>query len=74
MSLQSVPLLSLDFFPSRPVEIEVASEPITSDAGLLIIRQLDDHIGLTERFAAALDDRRDPLSRSVVSPFVPCSN
>jgi hypothetical protein len=60
MSLQSVPLLSLDFFPSRPVDIEIASAPLTGDAGLLIIRQLDDRIGLTERFAAALDDRRDP--------------
>jgi hypothetical protein len=60
MSLPSVPLLSLDFFPSRPIEIEVASSPLSSDAGLLIIRQFDDQIGLTERFAAALDDRRDP--------------
>lgn len=60
MSLHSVPLLSLDFFPSRPIEIEVASAPLSSDAGLLIIRQFDDQIGLTERFAAALDDRRDP--------------
>jgi hypothetical protein len=60
MSLQSVPLLSLDFFPSRPIEIEVASAPLTSDAGLLIIRQFDDHIGLTKHFADALDDRRDP--------------
>lgn len=60
MSLQSVPLLSLDFFPSRPIEIEVASAPLTGDAGLLIVRQLDDRIGLTERFADALDDRREP--------------
>jgi hypothetical protein len=60
MSLQSVPLLSLDFFSSRPVEIEVASAPLTSDAGLLIIRQFDDRIGLTKQFADALDDRRDP--------------
>ena len=60
MSLHSVPLLSLDFFPSRPIEIEVASAPLSSDAGLLVIRQFDDQIGLTERFAAALEDRRDP--------------
>jgi hypothetical protein len=52
--------LSLDFFPSRPVDLEVASAPLSSDAGLLVIRQFDDRIGLTERFAAALDDRRDP--------------
>src|SRR3954470_10934266 len=60
MSLQSVPLLSYDFLPSRPVEIEVSPAPLTSDAGLLPVRQFDEQIRLTEQFAAALDDRRDP--------------
>jgi hypothetical protein len=60
MSLHSAPFFSFDFFPSRPIEIEVSSAPLTSDAGLLPIRQLDDHIKLTEQFAAALHDPRDP--------------
>src|SRR3954470_1037264 len=60
MSLQSVPLLSYDFLPSRPVDIEVSPAPLTSDAGLLPVRQFDDRIRLTEQFAAALDERRDP--------------
>lgn len=60
MSLQSVPLLSFDFFPSRPVQIEISPAPLTSDAGLLPIRQLDDQIRLTEQFAAAIEDKRDP--------------
>ena len=60
MSLQPVPLLSFDFFSSRPVQIEVSPAPLTSDAGLLPIRQFDDRIRLTEQFAAALEDRRDP--------------
>jgi hypothetical protein len=60
MSLQSVPLLSFDFLPARPVEIEVSPAPLTSDAGLLPVRQFDDRIRLTERFAAALHDPRDP--------------
>ncbi|MGE5294333.1 MAG: IS1380 family transposase [Solirubrobacterales bacterium] len=60
MSLQSVPLLSFDFFPSRPVQIEISRAPLTSDAGLLPIRQFDDQIGLTEQFAAAIEDGRDP--------------
>src|SRR5271168_1459315 len=59
MSLQSVPLLSLDFFPSRPVHVEISSAPLSSDAGLLPVRQFDQSIRLTEQFAAALDDRRD---------------
>ncbi len=60
MSLQSVPRLSFDFFPSRPVEVEISNSPLTSDAGLLPIRQFDERIRLTVRFAAALVDRRDP--------------
>src|SRR6202522_4359467 len=61
MSLQSVPLLSLDFFPSRPVHVEISSAPLSSDAGLLPIRQFDEGIRLTEQFAAAIVDRRDPI-------------
>src|SRR4051812_10157667 len=60
MSLQSVPLFAFEFLPSRPVEIEVSQAPLTSDAGLLPVRQLDQIIRLAEQFAAALDDRRDP--------------
>jgi hypothetical protein len=46
--------------PSRPIEIEVSTVPLTSDAGLLPIRQFDQAIRLTEQFAAALEDLRDP--------------
>jgi Transposase DDE domain group 1 len=60
MSLQSVPLLSFDFFPSRPVEIEVSSAPLSSDAGLLLMREFDEQIRLTEQFATALKDTRHP--------------
>jgi hypothetical protein len=60
MSLHSAPLFSFDFLPSRPVEIETSSHPLTSDAGLLPVRQCDQNLRLTEQLAAALDDRRDP--------------
>lgn len=60
MSLQPVPLLSFDFFSSRPIQIEASPAPLTSDAGLLPVRQFDDRIRLTEQFAAAVEDRRDP--------------
>jgi len=59
MSLQPVPLLSFDFFSSRTVEIEVSTAPLSTDAGLLPVRQRDQQIRLTEQFAAALDERRD---------------
>jgi len=61
MSLQSVPQLLLDFFPSRPVHIEISTAPLSTDAGLLPIRQFDGQIRLTEQFAAALQDKRDPI-------------
>jgi hypothetical protein len=60
MSLHAVPLLSLDFLPSRPVDIEVSPAPLTSDAGLLPVRQFDERIRLTQQVADALDDRRVP--------------
>jgi hypothetical protein len=61
MSIQSAPQISFDFLHSLPVEIEVSSAPLTSDAGLLPIRQFDEQIRLTEKFAAALHDPRNPL-------------
>ena len=43
-----------------PIQIEVSDAPLTSDAGLLPLRQFDERIGLTKQFAAVLDDPRDP--------------
>lgn len=60
MSLQSASLFDLDFFDPLPIQIEVSDAPLTSDAGLLPLRQFDDRIRLTARFAAALNDPRDP--------------
>ena len=60
MSLQTASLFDLDFFASLPIQIEVSDAPLTSDAGLLPLRQFDERIGLTARFAAALNDPRDP--------------
>src|SRR5579872_1367533 len=49
----------LDFF-GTPIVIEPSAGQLSSDAGLLPIRQFDQRIGLTRTFAAALDDPRDP--------------
>jgi hypothetical protein len=60
MSILPAALFDFDFFEPLPIQIEVSDAPLTSDAGLLPLRQFDEHIGLTKQFAAVLDD---PLTR-----------
>src|SRR3954453_12059095 len=60
MSILPASLFHLDFYESLPIQIEVSDAPLTSDAGLLPLRQFDERIGLTKQLAAVLDDPRDP--------------
>lgn len=60
MSLQTATLFDFDFFEPLPIQIEVSEAPLTSDAGLLPLRQFDERIGLTRQIAAVLDDPRCP--------------
>jgi hypothetical protein len=55
--IQSVWQQSFDFF-GKPVVVQPSEVELTSDAGLLPIREFDHRIGLTEQFAAALTDLR----------------
>ena len=48
----------LDFSAERPIEVEVSQTQLTGEAGLLPIRQFDEAIRWTARFAAALSDAR----------------
>ena len=57
MIVQSVWQLSFDFF-RKPVVVQPSDAQLSSDAGLLPIRQFDEAIGFTEQFAAALGDLR----------------
>lgn len=57
MSLQSVDPIALDFF-KKPIVIEESSKLLSSDGGLLPLRQFDERIGLTRRFAKAIHDAR----------------
>lgn len=60
MNLQSAFQLGFDFFTSKPVCVEPSRAQISSDGGLLPIRQLDQQLRLTEQFAEALNDPRHP--------------
>jgi hypothetical protein len=60
MSIPSAWPQVLDFF-GTPLVIEPSPGQLSSDAGLLPIRQFDERIGLTHALTAALDDPRDPV-------------
>jgi hypothetical protein len=61
MSLHDVWQLAFSFFSEKPVCAEPVDENLSTDAGLLIFREWDEQLGLTEGFAGQLDDpRRDP--------------
>ena len=51
---------TFDFSGVLPIVIEPSDEQLSSDAGLLPLCQFDERIGLTQQFAAALDDPRRP--------------
>ncbi len=52
MSLPPAALFGFDFFELLPIQFQVSDAPLTSDAGLLPLRQFDERIGLTKQFAA----------------------
>ena len=58
MIIQSAWQLSFDFFGSKPVVVEPSAVQVSSDAGLLPFRQLDERLGLSRQFVEALTDRR----------------
>ena len=58
MILQSVWQKCFGFLGGKTIVVQPVSAALTSDAGLLPIRQFDERLGLNAEFAAALDDRR----------------
>jgi hypothetical protein len=58
MDSQSAFQLTFDFLTSKPIVVEPSAVQVSSDAGLLPFRQLDERIGLTRQLAEALTDPR----------------
>jgi hypothetical protein len=56
----SAALLEFEAVERRAVVASFAGGTMTSDAGALLLRRIDQGIGLMRRFAACFSDRRDP--------------
>ena len=52
--------VSLDFHSDKRIDVAFDAAEISSDGGWLLLRQMDDKLGLTEWFAASVPDDRDP--------------
>src|SRR5262245_40574892 len=63
MSVSTLGPEAIDFFPGMPIFFQSSAVQLSGDGGLLVFRQLDERLGLTAAFAAALDDPRHPNSR-----------
>ena len=57
---ECIPQLAFSFHPQLAVHVEFDAPEISSDGGLLLLRQLDDRLGLTAGFAGCLPDERQP--------------
>lgn len=60
MIIQPVVQQTFTFLGSLPIVVEVSPTQLSSDGGLLPVREFDERVGLTRAFAAALGDARDP--------------
>lgn len=60
MNIQPVLQGTFSFLQNLPIVIEASAARLSSDAGLLAIREFDERIDLTPGFAAVLNDPRDP--------------
>lgn len=56
-----------DFFPGRTVEVRQVDDQVSSDGGLIVFRELDQKLGLTESFAGEVQDGRSDPTHSFVS-------
>jgi hypothetical protein len=59
MIRQAVAEICFDFFLRLPIVVEAHDQQISSDVGILPIRQFDDQIGFTDGFIACLNDPRE---------------
>jgi len=56
-----MPRLRFGFHPKRAVDVSLDAPSTSSDGGLVLLRQLDEQLGLCAGLARYLVDERDPL-------------
>lgn len=66
MNIHSVGQVVFDFLGSLPIDVEVVEEQLSSDAGLLPVREFDERLKWTEGFAAQIRDGRQGHTHAVV--------
>ena len=59
-----LPQLRFGFHPKREVDVSIDAPTTSSDGGLILLRQLDEKLGLCAGLAPRLVDRRNPLLTS----------
>ena len=57
---EGIAQVALNFHPTHPLTLAFDAPHISSDGGALLLRQMDDRLGLSERLAALLPDACDP--------------
>jgi hypothetical protein len=62
---QTVDSLQFDFYPPKPVVVQRRDRQLTSDAGLVPIRQFDRRWGYTRRLSRCLGDGRSDPQHSI---------
>lgn len=55
-----LPQSRFGFHPQRPIDVTFDAPQISSEGGALLLRQLDEELGMCARTAAHLPDTRDP--------------
>lgn len=63
ISQQEMFPLSFGFHPGKEVVVEVSNQQLSSDGGLIAIKEFDNRIGFTQRFSKRLSDKRRGKSR-----------
>ncbi|MCS7466790.1 IS1380 family transposase [Stieleria sp. ICT_E10.1] len=56
-----------DFFPRKSIEVQSVDEQVSSDGGLIVFRELDQKLKLTESFAEQIEDGRSDPTQSLLS-------